>query len=123
MNAFSQAQRAYSAVSVPTRTPRGTEYEAVARITHRLQAADALGQDGFSKLAEALHDNKRMWRIFATDVADPKNPLPKDLRARIFFLAEFTQVHSSKVLARTDTIKPLIEINMAILHGLRSGAA
>jgi flagellar biosynthesis activator protein FlaF len=123
VNVFSRAHRAYSSAAETTRTPRGMEYEAVARITHRLRAAEAQGPDGFSSLAEALHDNKRLWRIFAVDVADAANPLPRDLRARLFYLAEFTHQHTSKILARKATIDPLLDINMAILRGLRSGAA
>ena len=123
MNALSQAQRAYSAVSAPTRTARSTEYEAVARITHQMQSADAKGSAGFAALVEALHANKKLWRIFAIDVADAANPLPKDLKARIFYLAEFTQQHTSKVLARRESVAPLLEINTAILRGLRSSGA
>lgn len=123
MNALSQARHAYSAVSAPTRTARGTEYEAVARITHKMQSAEAKGQAGFAALAEALHINKKLWRIFAIEVADAQNPLPEDLKARVFYLAEFTQQHTSKVLARKANIAPLLQINTAILRGLRGEAA
>lgn len=123
MNAHSQAQRAYSAASAPTRTPRNMEYEAVARITHRIRSADQKGSEGFSALVEALYDNKKLWNIFAVDVADAANQLPEQLKAQVFYLAEFTQLHTSKVLAREATVEPLLEINTAILRGLRSGAA
>ncbi len=123
MNAQSQAQRAYSAASTPTRTSRNLEYDAVARVTHRIRSANQKGAEGFSKLVEALHDNKKLWNIFAVDVADVDNQLPRELKAQIFYLAEFTSQHTSKVLARQATVAPLLEINTAILHGLRSGAA
>ena len=123
MNAHSQALRAYSAASAPTRTSRNLEYEAVAQITHRLQSADKKGAEGFAQLVEALYDNKKLWGIFAVDVADAANQLPKDLKARLFYLAEFTQQHTTKVLARQATVAPLLEINNSILRGLRSGAA
>ena len=45
--------------------------------------------------------------------------LPDDLRARIFYLAEFTDQHTRKVLNGRDTAGPLIEINTAIMRGLR----
>lgn len=121
MNALSQAHRAYSAASAPTRTTRGTEYEAIARITTRIRSADAKGSAGFAALAEALSDNRKLWTIFAIDVADKGNPLPAELRARILYLAEFTNHHTSKVLARQASIDPLLEINTAILRGLRGG--
>ncbi len=123
MNAQSQAQHAYSAASAPTRTSRSTEYDAVARITHRLRSEALKGAAGFPDLVKALHDNKKLWNIFAVDVADTDNRLPRDLKAQIFYLAEFTSQHTSKVLARRANVAPLLEINTAILHGLRSGAA
>jgi len=121
VNALSQAQRAYSDASTPTRTDKRVEYEAVARITHRLRTAAQQGPGGFAALVEALHDNRKLWNIFAVDVADTANPLPKELRARLFYLAEFTIQHTSKVLAQKATVTPLLEINTAILRGLRGG--
>lgn len=122
MNALSQAHRAYGARSAPVRTGKSMEYEAVAQITRRLRQAQAQGAPGFSAMAEALHDNQKLWTIFATDVADPKNPLPPDLRARLFYLAEFTSQHSARILKREATVEPLLEINTAILRGLGNGA-
>lgn len=121
MNALSQAHRAYSAASAPTRTTRGTEYEAIARITTRIRTAEAKGAPGFAALADALSDNRKLWTIFAIDVADKGNALPPELKARILYLAEFTNHHTSKVLARQATSEPLLEINTAILRGLRGG--
>ncbi|SFT96306.1 flagellar protein FlaF [Sedimentitalea nanhaiensis] len=79
-----------------------------------------MGPAGFTSLAEALHDNRKLWNIFAIDVADPGNSLPKDLKARLFYLAEFTNHHTSKVLARQASVEPLLEVNTAIMRGLRS---
>lgn len=118
MNALSQAHRAYSAAVAPTRTPKRIEYEAVARVTARLQEAAQLGSADFPALAAALHENARLWTLFAADLADKDNGLPVGLRARLFYLAEFTRHHTSKVLARTDSVTPLLEINTAILRGL-----
>ena len=123
MNAQSQAMRAYSAASAPTRTPRNIEYDAVARITHRLRSEAMKGPEAFPNLVKALYDNKTLWNIFAVDVADADNQLPRELKAQIFYLAEFTSQHTTKVLARKADVAPLLEINSAILQGLRSGAA
>ncbi|MBV1926144.1 MAG: flagellar biosynthesis regulator FlaF [Rhodobacteraceae bacterium] len=122
MNAISQAQRAYSTASSPIRTTRGTEYDAIARITYKLKTAAAKGPDGFAALVDAMQSNNKMWQIFAIDVADRNNALPKELKAQIFYLAEFTRQHTSKVLARREDVAPLLEINLAILRGLRTGA-
>jgi flagellar protein FlaF len=97
----------------------------LARVTHRLISAARKGKKGFPALCRARHDNRQLWTLLATDVADEKNSLPEDLRARIFFLAEFTQSHSSKVLQKKASVAPLVEINSAVMRGLRKdgGAA
>ena len=53
------------------------------------------------------------------DVAEPTNLLPQPLRAQIFYLAEFTMHHSAKVLKGDASVAPLIDINTAVMRGLR----
>lgn len=113
------AHRAYAQTAAPTRTPRDTEYEAISRITRRLKAAAAQKSTDFTGFVTALHANRRLWTVLATGVSDSDNALPNDLRARIFYLAEFTEQHSSQVLSNNATVEPLLEINTAVLRGLR----
>ncbi|CUH79729.1 flagellar biosynthesis regulator FlaF [Tropicibacter naphthalenivorans] len=120
MNAQTLAKRAYSQSARSTQTPRRTEYELIAQVTHRIKAAAEAGPMSYPKLVEALSDNQRLWTALAVDVADKDNELPQDLRARIFYLAEFVQQHTGKVLAKKARITPLLEINAAILRGLGS---
>jgi flagellar biosynthesis activator protein FlaF len=123
VNASKQAQRAYSAAHSPTRTAKSIEYEAVARITNRLRRAAHDRPQDFPALIRALHENKQLWMAFAVDLAEPANPLPSELKAQIFSLAEFTHRHSGKVMAREATVEPLLDINTAIMRGLRNGVA
>lgn len=118
MNAHITAQRAYAQNAGPVRTPRGIEYDAFARITHRLKSASVSNQTG--PLAAAIHDNRRLWTLLAAQVAENANGLSAELRARIFYLAEFTAQHSRKVLHGQATATALIDINTAIMRGLRS---
>ena len=121
MSALSLAQEAYSASASPLRTSRGTEYEAFARITAKIGSSAKSPKDNFATLAAALHENRQLWLLLATDVADKANQLPEELRAQIFYLAEFTQHHSAKVLAGEATAEILVEINTAVMKGLRAG--
>lgn len=122
MTAQSLAQTAYAAPTAPTRTGRGLEYDLFARITHRLKSAvESDGRRARGAMIRALYDNRRLWTVLATDVADPGNQLPADLRARLFYLNEFTQTHSRKVLAGDASADVLIEINTAVMRGLRAG--
>ncbi|MBN2740954.1 MAG: flagellar biosynthesis regulator FlaF [Rhodobacteraceae bacterium] len=119
MFATTLAKTAYANPGQPVRTARGTEFEVFARITRRLkQAADA-GKAQFPALATAVYDNRKLWTVLASDVADPENELPSDLRARLFYLNKFTQAHSRKVLAEGASADILIEINTSIMRGLR----
>ena len=123
MNAHNLARMAYAEAATPIRTDRGTEFEAFARVTRTLKSAEAKGKPGFKELAQAVLENRRLWTILAADVANPENGLPDDLRARIFYLAEFTDQHSSQVLSGTASPEILVDINTAIMRGLGAGGA
>jgi flagellar protein FlaF len=79
----------------------------------------ALKSGDFPALASALHENNKLWMAFAVDVANPDNLLPDDLRARIIYLSDFTRQHTQKVLQKRESAVPLIEINAAIMRGLK----
>lgn len=121
MTNLAAARHGYASASASTRSDKSIEYEILAGITRRVKQAADKGPAGFPDLADALHDNRRLWNAFAVDVADPDNGLPDDLRARLFYLAEFTHSHTRSVLARRADAGPLIDVNMAVLRGLRGG--
>lgn len=118
MNATRLAQSAYRDQARSVRTDRGLEYDAFARVTQRLVMAAGQDLRDIPNLAAALHDNRRLWTILATDVADAQNPLPPPLRAQIVSLAQFCHRHSSAVLTTKASLQPLIDINTAIMRGL-----
>ncbi len=119
VNATVMAHRAYAPDRSSIHTPRSTEYEVIARITHRLSKAAGTADTDFSTFAAALHENRKLWTVLAADVADPNNDLPQDLRARIFYLAEFTMAYTSKVLTKGATVDALLDVNTSILRGLK----
>ena len=122
MNVSEQARRAYAPTTVAIQTPRSTEAKLLSQVTSQLQQhRDDSGN--FADLAAAVHRNREMWTILASDVADPENKLPQTLRAQIFYLAEFTHDHSHKVLRESASVAPLIDINTAILRGLNGTEA
>ncbi|AHD02748.1 flagellar biosynthesis regulator FlaF [Leisingera methylohalidivorans] len=123
MNALLKAKSAYSAAQAPTRTAKNLEYEAIARVTRQLVLTAQKGRDGFPELTSALTKNRKLWTIFVSDLASKDNPLPADLKENLFYLAEFTRQHTSKVLQRKADVRPLVEINTAIMRGLRGGAS
>ena len=129
MTATLMAQRAYGAAGRPLRSARGTEYELFAEVTAALARAGREATPGphedfearsrrFAALVDAVHRNRRLWTTLATEVADPGNALPSELRARLFYLAEFAEHHGRAVLRGADPA-PLVEVNRAVMAGLR----
>lgn len=119
MNVVERAREGYGRSSVLIRSPRATEYEAIARISHRLRAAAQESSTNFPAFVAALSDNARLWTTLAVEVAQPDNQLPRDLRARLFWLAEFTTTETRKILRGEGDVGILIEVNAAVLQGLR----
>lgn len=105
-----------------TGTPRDIEYQVLLRITGRLSHVRT-GRCAFPEMVEALDENLRFWRTVAIDVHDDDNSLPVQLRAQLFYLFEFTHVHSPKVMRGEADISALIDINKAVLAGLKGSVS
>jgi flagellar protein FlaF len=122
VNAFDMARTAYNS-DAAVRTDRGLEYDVFARITAALRKATATAAENFAAFAKALDDNRRLWTIIAGDVAGAGNGLPRQLRAQVFYLAEFTITQTSRVLRGEASADVLIEINTMMMRGLRGQEA
>jgi flagellar biosynthesis activator protein FlaF len=107
----------YAIASV--RTDRGTEYALFARVTAGLKSLDESDTAQFPALARAVHDNQRLWSALSDDLLLETNALPTSLKAQLIGLAEFVRRHSGQVLAGRSSVIPLIDINTAIMKGLR----
>lgn len=117
---MAKAQSAYGTTTRTMKSAKDIEYELMATITGRLRAADENpAPDAFPALASAMHDNRRLWGAFATDLADSGNQYPHDLRARLFYLAEFVSQHTDKALSGNAPAGVLVDINLAVMRGLR----
>ena len=118
MNAHPLPQSLYGDATRATGTPRSVEYQVFSQITGQLNRARREGQP-FSRLAEALEENLRLWTVIATDVTGPENGLPLALRGQLADLAKFVRQHTHRVLQREAGAEVLIEINTAVMRGLR----
>lgn len=116
---FAAARAAYTRPEAPSRTPRAIEYELLARITQRLSEGWSRRKADFPGLLAALDENLRLWATLAADVSGNENGLPPKLRAQLFYLYEFTAQHSRAVRADKASAEVLIEINTAVMRGLR----
>lgn len=118
MNVIEQARQAYAPTQMAIRTDRAIESQLLSQVTTRLRQILTDTHVNFPALAAAIHDNRRIWTTLAASVADHDNDLPVDLRAKLFYLAEFTDHHSAKVLAGMADAQALIDINSAVMRGL-----
>lgn len=119
MNSLALAQSAYGDAGAAVRTDRSVEYQAFAKVTAALtEARDATSPD-FVARVEALHLNRQLWTILGNDVAEDNNALPIALRKEIFSLSRFVTQQTPKVMDGSAEIDALIDINTAIMRGLR----
>lgn len=119
MNNYSQASNMYGDASVSTATPRQIEYQVFVKVTQEMRKSSETASSDFSRHAEALHDNLKLWTILIGAVIENGNGLPDVLRARLFHLGEFTRNHTRKVLRGEGDVEALVDINTAIMRGLR----
>ena len=103
----------------PLRTNRSHEYDLLARCTQQLAMAWTRRKEDFSTLAVALTENLQLWSALAADVAESGNGLPAPLRAQLFYLYEFTAGHTRAVLDQRGSVEVLVDINTAVMRGLR----
>jgi flagellar protein FlaF len=114
-----QAPIAYARQEAPTRTFRSVEYDLLAQVTRRMRSAWANRDRDFPGLVRALADNEQLWSTLAADVARPGNGLPAALRARLFYLYEFSAQHGRAILDGKGSVEVLADINTAVMRGLR----
>lgn len=80
--------------------------------------------DRDQKLLEAVKFNQKVWSFFQAELADPENPLPKNLREDILNLSIFVDKRLFETLAfpEREKLNIVIDINFNIAAGLRTKA-
>ncbi len=113
------ARTAYARPEAPARTLRTIEYDLIARTTQRMTTAWSRRTVDFPVFAATLNENLTLWSTLAADVASAENGLPQQLRAQLFYLYQFTAEHSRAILEGRGSIEVLVDINTAVMRGLR----
>jgi flagellar protein FlaF len=122
MNSAHAAARRYTSLSEHTRNAKDLEYEVILGVTRDLTKQGANQAVDFPRFAKTLNKNERLWIEIGTQVADPNNQLDTNLRARLFYMAEFVTHQTSKVLSGETGVESLVEMNVAVLRGLKGKA-
>lgn len=119
MNVLSKSTPLYSVSDIALKPLRTIEYDLFASVSRKLTAAWPQRRSNFADLVKAVDENRTLWRTLAVDVAAPGNTLPTSLRAQLFYLYEFVDQHSEKILSESASVEVLVDVNMAIMRGLR----
>jgi flagellar protein FlaF len=120
VSAFSvAAQAAYSRPDPNVLSPRAAEYDLLGRVTRRLSDGWRKRETDLAGLMAAVDENERVWSTLAQEVADPANALPSELRAKLFYLYEFARHHGQLVRQGKASAEIMVEINTAVMRGLR----
>ena len=109
----------YMAATRSTGMPRDIEYQLFCKVTGSLNKAASATPLDFPALAAALNETLVLWRTIALDIVDNDNGLPNQLRAQLFYLYEFTQAQTGKILRGESEVSALIDVNTSIIRGLR----
>ena len=125
MSSASLAGNAYKSTTKATATPRNVEIQALSRLNGDLGMTEKKKSQDFPAYVKALSNNLKFWSIIGADAASSGSPLPAQLKAQLFYLYEFTQDHTLKIIRgdKTLTVDPLVEINTNVLNGLKGSPA
>lgn len=120
MNAQHHAAAGYAQTTRAVGTPRTIEYQLFQRMTAKLSALQDVEEPDIKVLAAAIADNTKLWTALAADLLSDGNGMSPALRGQLISLAEFSRKHGSAVLRRKADLAPLIDVNTAIMRGLRT---
>ncbi len=112
------ANKAYGMAAQRTATDKQNEYTLFRQITAALEIAANAGKSAPVEWADAIYRNQQLWTTLAVDLLNPGNSLPQDLKGRLLYLSEFVRQTSHRVLAGSDGMADLIDINKTIMIGL-----
>jgi flagellar protein FlaF len=100
-------------------TMRAREREGMDRVIAMLRAAQEKGPQSRERV-DALYYLRRLWMIFITDLQDPNNELPDQLKAGIISIGIWMNKEIDRVRGgQTNDLTPMIEINQLIRDGLK----
>lgn len=112
------AYRAYGEVRDRTASSTTIELSLFRQITNALTDVSGSSAPDLAQWADAVSRNMSLWAILAADLMSPDNGMPQEIRTGLINLSEFVRKTSLRVLAGSDEIPDLIDINNTIIDGL-----
>ena len=96
----------------------GYDYDLFSHVTHMMRQATPRADN--RDTLQAVHQNTELWSRLAADFSSPDNALSNDTKAGLLALARFVIEHGQNVMTGKASSETLIDINMAIMRGLRN---
>lgn len=105
-------------------SPRETEGRALMEVARRLSVAKENSGDA-AALIDTVRLNWRLWTIFQSDLSEPGNDLPAELRNNMLTLCNYVDKRTVEILSNPNpaSLDVLININRNIAAGLLSDPA
>ncbi|MGB6086911.1 flagellar biosynthesis regulator FlaF [Parvibaculum sp.] len=101
--------------------PRDMERRIFERVTDQLRLADK-EESRTEFFHRAVLENRRLWAALASDVVDPSNQMPNELKAGLLSLAIWVERESSSIHSGDAPVSGLIEVNQAMIAGLSASS-
>jgi flagellar biosynthesis activator protein FlaF len=119
MNTTAQQVGSYAQNQRSSETVRETEARALLNCANRLVAAQDIN-NGYEYYIDAIKHNQELWTLFQVMLADPQNPLPRDLKITLLNLSRYVDKVSLRASAEynPELLNSLIDINKQIAAGL-----
>jgi flagellar biosynthesis activator protein FlaF len=115
------AATAYGSTFKAAVDPRQLEANVLLKAARQLEEVrNGWAPERETELEDALLYNRKLWTVFAAEVADDANPLPVPIRNNIANIAVFVFKRTLELQAAAvpEKIDPLIEINRNLAAGL-----
>lgn len=112
------AFKAYGEIAQRTAGDKEIEFALFQQITDALEGVLDPRSRIPSAWADALSRNQQLWAIIATDLLQPGNSLPDDLKRSLLYLSEFVRQLTMKIFGGQESISDLIEVNRTVMAGL-----
>jgi flagellar protein FlaF len=120
------ARMAYESGAKGTDSSRELEASALFKASRKFEACIQAWDtpECGALLEEALRYNQRLWTLFQSELAQPANPLPGELKVNLLRLSAFIDKRTFEILAQpsADKLRALIDINRNIAAGLSQQA-
>ena len=105
----------YAAQQNAAASPREVELRAFRYVNGLLATAADL-----PARARALHKTHQLWSLLISDLSQPGNALPADLKGRLISLGLWAQREAASRLDDHESLEPLIALHRDMIEGLEA---